>query len=576
MNPYFISQIKMFNFIILYFIISYAYSNDTLIYPSAITLPNDNIFIIHKLGVYKYNSSFEKPEEIIPFKKEEEQIKEEDLSKLTIRYDEKNNYIICLIKEKIYLFDDKGNSLYKSNNKIINNTQNIDYYLIVSATEVKNDTHYYYVIGFIDNNNYLNLKLYNYNKEQKNNTLISENTFKNFKFSKKDNTTEDNLEFKIKSLSCEYMKYNIKNTNLLVCFIVYPKNSSTITTTYYTINNMNQIENIDLLNKDNEYYHKLYSGLTINLNNKGDINIIKSSLLEDRTMATVYFQNILNETFYAKFNITSQEFTNGVYLNKTFRNNSYGLKVDYFPQNDQIVYSCLVNNSCILINFESNNNKSNNKSIYMFPSCENIFGYSIIYLNSIKKYYILSDVMCNNTNHPFIEIGKEEEEKEETPKYPDFCIEYDKNNKTNCTKCEDGYYLDGVECKKCNDNCHKCKKGIDKYGNTHCESCKKNSINKYLIMDEKNSKCVEVCPNRTIFQEINGDGFCFKNCSEEYYKYDSDCQKSDSTFITIFIIVLVLIVICNLALYGKKLFNKKKKNDEKLTNDNYSELPLTN
>ena len=93
MNPYIISHIKMFNFIILYFIISYVYSNNTLIYPSAITLPDDNIFIIHKLGVYKYNSSFEKPEEIIPFKKEEEQIKEEDLSKLTIRYDERNNYI---------------------------------------------------------------------------------------------------------------------------------------------------------------------------------------------------------------------------------------------------------------------------------------------------------------------------------------------------------------------------------------------------------------------------------------------------------------------------------------------------
>ena len=83
----------------------------------------------------------------------------------------------------------------------------------------------------------------------------------------------------------------------------------------------------------------------------------------------------------------------------------------------------------------------------------------------------------------------------------DFCKTCESNEK--CEICYDGYYLDGNKCKKCSDNCYTCSKGPELNGNQNYIKCKQDSIYKYLINDENNLSCVDICPESTFLDEQN-------------------------------------------------------------------------
>ena len=85
-------------------------------YPSAIGLPNGNIFLVEKKGIFVYdeqliniiyNYTFEINEEINDVNK---------LSNVNIKF--KNDHIICIINLKVYFFNDEGYKLLETD-KII-------------------------------------------------------------------------------------------------------------------------------------------------------------------------------------------------------------------------------------------------------------------------------------------------------------------------------------------------------------------------------------------------------------------------------------------------------------------------
>ena len=99
--------------------IFYKISSETSFdYPYSITLANDNIFLIQKTGIDIYDKSLNKLKQIIEFSGEEE-ITEEDFSNLAIKYN--NEYILSIINDKIFIFNNEGKLLYKGEEKMTNN-----------------------------------------------------------------------------------------------------------------------------------------------------------------------------------------------------------------------------------------------------------------------------------------------------------------------------------------------------------------------------------------------------------------------------------------------------------------------
>ena len=150
-----ISLIILFQF---FYKINSAASFD---YPYSITLANDNILLIQKTGIDIYDKSLNKLNQIIEFSGEEE-ITEEKFSKIAIKYNKE--YILSIINDKIFIFNNEGKLLYKSEEKI--NGNQIIYSYSLTFLHTTNDT-CIYVIGYFGENSYLNLYLYKYDNEKK-------------------------------------------------------------------------------------------------------------------------------------------------------------------------------------------------------------------------------------------------------------------------------------------------------------------------------------------------------------------------------------------------------------------------
>ena len=109
---------------ILYIIIFISNSSETFLsfkYPQAITIKDEKIFVIHQDGVTICDPTLEKElkKEII-FEEQEKINTEAALSKVTILYEKQfdDKYIISLINDYIYIFNNDGNLTYKSENNI--------------------------------------------------------------------------------------------------------------------------------------------------------------------------------------------------------------------------------------------------------------------------------------------------------------------------------------------------------------------------------------------------------------------------------------------------------------------------
>ena len=124
-------------------------------------MSNQNVFIIHQLGIVIIDSEFTKIiKNVLTFSEDEKIKTENSLSKIEIKY--KDKYILCLINNLIYIFNNTGDFLYKSNEKITED-ENIEYYSLVPIELKGSIGIYYFIIGFFDTNNYLTLNYYKYN-----------------------------------------------------------------------------------------------------------------------------------------------------------------------------------------------------------------------------------------------------------------------------------------------------------------------------------------------------------------------------------------------------------------------------
>ena len=112
---------KVFKMIIFFSIFDKYNLISSFQYPKAIKLLNENIFIIHKLGIDIYDSTITKKIKSIITFREEDIIKNHDIyNKITIsKFNESSyEYLFTIINDKIYIFNSEGEILYNSHNKI--------------------------------------------------------------------------------------------------------------------------------------------------------------------------------------------------------------------------------------------------------------------------------------------------------------------------------------------------------------------------------------------------------------------------------------------------------------------------
>jgi len=172
-------------------------------YPYSITLSNDNIFLIQKTGIDIYDISLNKINQIIEFSGEDK-ITEENFSKIEIKYN--NEYILSVINDKMFIFNNEGKILYKSEKKI--NETEIIYSYSLTFINVTNN-YFEYLFGYFDVDCYIHLNLYRYYNESNNNTLIYEFRRDSYDYRKGIGESEIKFNNKNKLLSCEYI-YSIR------------------------------------------------------------------------------------------------------------------------------------------------------------------------------------------------------------------------------------------------------------------------------------------------------------------------------------------------------------------------------
>ena len=200
---YFRNLIKFkISLVILLQIIYKISSKASFDYPYSITLPNNNIFLIQKAGIGIYDIFLNKISQIIEFSGKDE-ISEEKFSKIAIKYNTK--YILSIINDEMFIFNNEGKLLYKSEEKINNNQ--IIYCYSLTFIHITNNT-CDYVIGYFDENSYINLNIYRYDSEKNNIALLNnlkENnyTYKIYEYQYYSRIFK--FSYKQKLLSCEYM-----------------------------------------------------------------------------------------------------------------------------------------------------------------------------------------------------------------------------------------------------------------------------------------------------------------------------------------------------------------------------------
>ena len=426
---------SIFIFIIILFLnIIFSSSKLFFSYPSSVTLENENILVFEKNGIYICDPKLEKIITTAFTFTKEDQIKDVDsLSNVIIK--DKNDYIISLVNFKLFFFNRNNGDLLKTTDRLISD-ENPTYFTL--APIFKKNNYYYYVIGYFDGSVRLKLVYFKINLSSNyQNILILINTYDKIK----GYLGWYSYSYKNRGLSCEYMLDDYTHEfNYLVCFLMIDYNGESLSQDFYEIDE-NSIS----------AYHK-YEVTDIQLNDVKLIKIITNNSIK-RTFVLVFIENNNNfdikiYSYYYEYKATNLNplTTPSFKCDKKFS----GIKTNYIHETNLINFSCT--NSTVVNSILLNNNIEVVQTDKQFQSCTSIHGHSIIYSKYYEKYYIVSDVICDNHQRTFIpltgdipEYEEENEEEEEEKIKIEEEIEEEKNEKEEEKYYEEELFKETIE-----------------------------------------------------------------------------------------------------------------------------------
>ena len=344
------------------------------------TLLNGYILMITTTGIYSFNPLYNITKFEFSYNFTEQQILSYDeiinaqISQFS-NVSEGDDYVLCFVKNFIYVLNNKGKYLFYENLDIPHET--ISFASLI-AYQYKYSYYNFFLIYISEEGQNCYFLINNYRltitKEEHYLTLYYNNTFDPAK-------GKDQTKLYNGGLSCEIMASQESSKNVLVCFIV--------------IIYMNYLYTVMSLEIEPDTLSLTNSGVTA----ADSVVALSSSVGEDKSRAFVcYMQKggtanclyyILNETKFSE----NQLFDVGCIPKKNTIN------LYYFPQSKEFIFSCFdysnnlafkkLNNDFELIptNFEDSKNFG----------CNDFSSYSIFYLLNIKQYITISQCKCDNS-----------------------------------------------------------------------------------------------------------------------------------------------------------------------------------
>ena len=350
-------------------------------YPKSETLLNGYILMMTTTGIYSFNPlySITKFEYSYNFT-EQQTLSEKEIFNAQIsqfsNVDEGNDYVLCYVKNFIYVLTNKGKFLFYENLDI--SYQNISYIDLI-AYEYKYPFYNFFLIyitkedkkfyGFI-NNYRLTIK----NEEDHEIILSKNNPF--------DPANILNLtELYIGGLSCEIMITQESLKNKLVCFTAISKEN-------YKFNIM-ALE----INPDS------FSVTDLGVTSGEMVVFLSSSIGEDKSKAFVCYLHGASHANCFYYNLNDKKFGENILFSAGCAPEIYSMNLYYFPQPKEFVFSCY-DHSHFLIMKKLNNDFELIPTNFTYDDkihfgCYNYFSYSIFYLLNIKQYMTIAHCKCN-------------------------------------------------------------------------------------------------------------------------------------------------------------------------------------
>ena len=223
------------------------------VYPHCLLLSNKNLLIVHKTGIYIYDSSLENI--IFNYYFEDNNIISSDTIGASISIFQETqsteSYVFILAKNILYIISSLQNSFVLNqdlNQYLLSLSDYTLYYYTFLLYKIDNSDFYFFII-YSGNENYengINLKLFSFNNQNNEVSLI-----KSLKHKDSDSGTVNYISNR--GVTCQIMNSNTYG-NILVCFykIDYPVKLKVAAFTIDSGNNINHLEDINLSSENNE------------------------------------------------------------------------------------------------------------------------------------------------------------------------------------------------------------------------------------------------------------------------------------------------------------------------------------
>ena len=335
-------------------------------------LNNQNYFICTEKGIYMYDSELKN--QLLQYNFTTEITEKDDFKFVTMSQysDEEGGAIIALYKNKFYFFSSSGDNIIDCDINI--EQQKEKYYTLVPYV---NNTEHIFINCYLDQNDKLNIYIYNINSTQKSIYL-------------KMNASLSLPEPPGKSK-------NVLTTNWLSCNIMESNKYGKVLTCFYMIKNVFSLcsFNIDELS--------IIADLSELFNEEVSPNFIKSEISEDKTNALIcYLDQAENNGYCINYNINEHKISKEVkYINSCLRD-YFSSKIFYSKKTKQFIFACYnYMTNFTFIKFDEYFISNEASSIYITSKkvydCTIQF-FSIIYLQNIKSYSFLPSCNDNTIN----------------------------------------------------------------------------------------------------------------------------------------------------------------------------------
>ena len=357
-------------------------------FPKSETLSNGYIIIITNTGIYsidslsnnyKINLSYNFTEEQkLTINNEEKEIYQAQISQFQ-NENEGKDYVLCLVKNFLYILTNKGKFLFYKNLDItfekedsvslISYDYNNKFYNFFILYVTKKDKKCYDII------NYYKLNIINKNKGEIN--LYYNNSI--------DPPKNSSYSFSLGGISCKIMTIQESETskNVLVCFIAIIFSDFQQNILAIVINPVS----MEIINSGEISGHM--------------IKYISASVGEDKSKAIVCYidEGGTSTCFY--YNLNEKKFI-AIFSKITCSFNEFALNTYYFPKNKEFIFSCINFSSNLVIKKINNNFELINEAypeINSLKGCYNLYSYSIIYLLNNNQYITIIEAKCSNEKY---------------------------------------------------------------------------------------------------------------------------------------------------------------------------------